>query len=120
MLKFVQEKFVYGLAGFLLGLFIVAVISKACHANHSEIPNVFLWLAPLGFVLGMALPKKVAGEGFLRYLSGWSMMHGGKGYSNLNPEDVQKGPTVMIVRFIGIALLLFLIFIVFKIMTSPN
>lgn len=110
MLKFLQEKFGYGLAGFLIGIFIIAFEARI---TNSQISGNYLWAGPVGFVIGLLLPKEIISNVFLGFIRSRPVAM--RNYEeNLNPDEVQSGRIVKLIYVIGILFLLFLVYLVFK------
>jgi len=108
MVRFLKEKFGYGLAGFLVGIGVIASVSTVTNGQISE---KYLWLGPIGFVLGLLLPKQIIGSMFLWLIKSRSVRGSQEG--DIDLEEKQKGWLVNAIYVIGILLLFFLIYIVY-------
>jgi energy-coupling factor transporter transmembrane protein EcfT len=107
MIDFLKKRFGYGLAGFVYALILLTLIIKVFRINN--IPDKYLLLAPIGFVLGLAFPKLV-GNLFMNMIAGKS---GSKG-SDLDPEEIQKGRSITVIYIFGLLMLCFLVWIIIK------
>ena len=109
MIKFLKERLGYGLAGFFVFLLTIAAVAKYFDGKMS---NKYFWFVPLGFFLGLFLPKEIIGAIFLNTLKAGSTNP--KTFEVANELDKpQKGLAVYIVYGIGVLLLFFLAYIVF-------
>jgi beta-lactamase regulating signal transducer with metallopeptidase domain len=111
MIEFLKEKLGYGLAGFFLGLVVVTVVAKAV---DGEISGNYLWMAPIGFLIGLFMPKQITSKIFFNYYKQHQSVNNTSDEVNhLKADQVQNGAVVYIVYFFGISFLLFLSYLIF-------
>lgn len=113
MISFLKQRLGYGLAGFLVGLFVMASIAK-----YTQFSAWYWVIVLMGFVLGLIYPGYI-GQIFQMYKArpgagSVFMDPSAPRYSTEELDKVQKGPLVYIVYAIGLAMLAFLVYVVLK------
>lgn len=109
VLNFLKKSLVYGLAGFFAAAAIIGFGAEAMHIKN--VPDAYLWLMPLGFVLGLVFPDYI-GNIFMSIVTGGGAIRNKD--KNFDPQEIVTGRMAWVVKVFGVAALLGLLWLVIR------